>query len=641
MLQVCQKESQTKLMKSLQRALTYLRPYWVITLGAFLSLVFMTGANLFIPRVLADVIDNGISAKNTDLLFWSAGVLVAVAAIRGIFTFTQGYWSEKVSQAAAYDMRNGLFNKIQNLSFSYHDRAQTGQLMTRITSDVDQVRSFISAGLLQMLSAAALLIGSIAMLVSLDWLLALISLLTVPAIAVVLGYFIRVVRPLFGVVQGRLGILNTVLQENLAGIRVVQAFAREPYESQRYGAANQNLLDANISTVRAMASSFPLVFFISNLGTLAVIWFGGHQVISGTLSLGALVAFNSYLALLIQPLMQIGFISAQIARAGISAERMFEILDAQNEVTDKPGAMLLPQISGRVTFENVKFGYFVKQAEPQEKESIGKQKATPATPGKNAPPSMPGGAGMGGGGWGGAPTDNLILRGVSFTAEPGMTVAIMGKTGSGKSTIINLLPRFYDVSSGRVQIDGHDVRDVTLDSLRSQIGIVLQDTTLFSGSIRENVAYGRPDASEAEVEAAAQAAQAHDFIVGFPDGYATIIGERGVTLSGGQRQRIAIARAILRDPRILILDDSTSAVDAETEFQIQQALDRLMKGRTSFVIAQRISTVRSADLILLLDNGRIAAMGTHEELLSQSDLYGEIIDSQFGGDRVREPELVV
>jgi ATP-binding cassette subfamily B multidrug efflux pump len=605
-------------MQSLQRALIFLKPYWLITTGALLSLALMTVANLAGPRILKDAIDGGIAAGNMQSLTWSALALVGVALVRSVFTFTQGYWSEKASQHAAYDIRNALFGKIQNLSFSYHDRAQTGQLMTRITSDVDQVRTFIGMGLLQLVSAVALLIGSIVALVSMNWPLALLTLLTVPAIAFVLGYFIRVVRPMFGLVQGHTGALNTVLQENLAGVRVVQAFAREPYERERYQAANQNLLEANISTVRAMSSSFPLVFLIANLGTLAVIWFGGYQVIGGSLSLGELVAFNGYLGLLIMPLMQIGFISAQIARAGVSAERIFEILDAQSEVADRPGARLLPAIQGRVAFEQVKFG---------------------ASQPKSSTPGGPPAAGGMPGGWG-APSDNLILRGVSFVAEPGMTVAILGQTGSGKSTIINLIPRFYDVTGGRVTIDGHDVRDVTLESLRSQIGIVLQDTTLFSGTIHENIAYGRPEASSADVEAAARAAQAHDFITGFPDGYATTIGERGVTLSGGQRQRIAIARAILRDPRVLILDDSTSAVDAETEYQIQQALERLMQGRTSFVIAQRISTVRSADLIILLDNGRIAAMGTHDELLRDSPLYGDIIDSQFGSDRAAEPALV-
>jgi ATP-binding cassette subfamily B protein len=608
----------------------FLKPYWLITLGAFISLALTSATNLVGPQILSQLIDQGITAKNTDVLIWSSVLLVVVAVIRGVFSFTQGFWAEKVSQSAAYDMRNDLFAKIQNLSFSYHDRAQTGQLMTRITSDVDQVRTFISMGLIQMISALAMLIGSIVMLININWQLALMTLMVIPVIAVVLGYFIQVVRPMFGVIQERLGVLNTILQENLAGVRVVQAFAREPYESDRYTNANQSLLEANIRSVQAMSSSFPLVFFFSNIGTLIVIWAGGFQVIGGSLSIGALVAFNGYLSLLIMPLMQIGFISAQIARAGVSAERMFDILDAQSEITDKPGAQPLPAVQGQVRFEGVSFGYFVKQvksAEQPTKQAARKLSGRPT-------------GGMGGmGGMGAGPQDNLILRGVSFTAEPGMTVAIMGKTGSGKSTIINLIPRFYDTSAGRVLIDGHDVRDVQIESLRSQIGIVLQDTTLFSGSIRENIAYGRPDASEAEVIAASEAAQAHAFISSFPDGYETVIGERGVTLSGGQRQRIAIARAILRDPRILILDDSTSAVDAETEYQIQQALDRLMAGRTSFVIAQRISTVRSADLILLLDQGRVAAMGTHDDLLRESALYGEIIDSQFGSQLVGEPLL--
>jgi ATP-binding cassette subfamily B protein len=608
-------------MRALQRALGFLRPYWPITTGAFAGLVVMTATNLLVPQIIRIILDQGISARDLPTLIWWSFALVGVALVRSVFTFAQGFWSEKGSQAAAYDMRNALFGKIQNLSFSYHDRAQTGQLMTRITSDVDQVRTFIGMGMLQMVSAVCMLVGSIVFLFSMNWRLALVTLLTVPAITVVLSYFIRVVRPMFGMVQGRIGALNTVLQENLAGIRVVQAFAREPYEQGRDSDANQALLDANIKTVRAMASSFPVIFFIASIGTLAVIWYGGHLVIERTLTIGELIAFNSYLGLLIQPLMQLGFISAQIARAGVSSERIFEILDAQSEVTDRPGALPLPPTQGCVEFENVSFGYFVKAAEP----------AKPA-----AAPKPAAGATNG---WGGPPRDNLILRGVSFVAEPGMTVAIMGQTGSGKSTIINLIPRFYDATSGRVLIDGVDVRDVTLESLRSQIGIVLQDTTLFSGTIRDNIAYGRPDASDADVEAAARAAQAHPFIGELPDGYATAIGERGVTLSGGQRQRIAIARAILRDPRILILDDSTSAVDAETEFQIQQALDRLMQGRTSFVIAQRISTVRSADLILLLDNGRIVAQGTHDDLLRESALYGEIIDSQFGGDRVPQPEM--
>jgi len=576
-------------MKVLRRAFTYLRPYWLITLGAFLSLLLVTAANLAAPQVLRLVIDRGIQGGDEQTLVWATLALIGVAAVRGVFSFTQGFWSEKASQADAYDQRNALFSKLQNLSFSYHDQAQTGQLMTRITSDVEQVRTFISMGLLQMVSAAALLIGSVVALFSMNWRLALIVLLIIPTMAAVLISFMRTIRPMFGLIQGKLGALNTVLQENLAGVRVVQAFAREPYESERYTQLNDDLLGVNLKLLRGFGNNFPLIFLIANLGTLAVIWIGGHQAIGGTLSLGELVAFNTYLSLLVMPIMMLGMIAAQLSRAGVSAERIFEVLDTQNEVVDRPGALPLPPVRGRVAFEDVSFRYI-------------------------------GGEGQ-------------VLDHVSFVAEPGQTVAILGQTGSGKSTIINLIPRFYDATDGRVTVDGQDVRDVTIESLRAQIGIVLQDTTLFSGTIRENIAYGRPDADDAAIEAAARAAQAHEFITSFPDGYATIVGERGIGLSGGQRQRIAIARALLRDPRILILDDSTSAVDAETEYQLQQALAHLMEGRTSFVIAQRISTVRGADLILLLDKSRIVAQGTHDDLLRESALYGEIIDSQFDDDR--------
>jgi ATP-binding cassette subfamily B protein len=582
-------------MKVLLRALAYVRPYWLLTFGALLSLVLVSVANLVSPQVLRIVIDQGIRTKNSSALVWATLAFVGVAAVRGIFNFTQGYWSEKGAQHVAYDVRNDLFQKLQNLSFSYHDQAQTGQLMTRITNDVDQLRNFISNGLLQMVSVLVLFVGSLVALFSMNWRLSLIVLVTIPSMTAVIIRFIRVVRPMFRLVQAKLSALNAVLQENLVGVRVVQAFAREPYEAARYTNLNDELLEANIKTIRGQASSFPTIFMIANLGTLAVIWLGGYQVIGGSLSLGQLVAFNSYLALLTQPIMMLGMITGQLSRAMVSAERIFEILDTRNEIVDRPDAIELPPVTGRVTFADVSFRY--------------------------------------------AGGERPVLDHVSFSAEPGQTVAIMGQTGSGKSTIINLIPRFYDVTGGCVLVDGHDVRTVKVESLREQIGIVLQDTTLFSGTIRENIAYGRPNASEEEVEAAARAAQAHDFITSFPDGYATIVGERGVTLSGGQKQRIAIARALLRDPRILILDDSTSAVDAQTEYQIQQALNVLRHGRTAFVIAQRISTVRSADLILLLDRGRIAAQGTHDDLLRESALYGEIIDSQFGGDRVAEPAL--
>jgi ATP-binding cassette, subfamily B, multidrug efflux pump len=577
-------------MRDLGRAVRYLRPYWRLTLGALLSLVLVSAASLLSPLLLRTIIDQGITAGEMGMLAWATVGLVGVALIRGVFSFVQTFWAEKASQASAYDLRNVLFGQLQALSFSYHDRAQTGQLMTRITNDVEQVRVFIGTGLLQLVSAIALLVGSLVALFTMNWRLALVIVTAIPLMALVIARFSSVIRPMFSVVQARLGALNTVLQENLAGVRVVQAFAREPYEHDRYRDLNDQLLQANVAAIRGMAGSFPLIFLIANLGTLAVVWIGGYDVINGQLTLGELVAFNTYLGLLIMPMMMLGMITAQLSRASVSATRIFEVLDAPNEVVDAPNARPLPTVRGRVAFEDVSFRY--------------------------------------------AGGERPVLDHVSFVAEPGQTVAIMGETGSGKSTIINLIPRFYDATSGRVTVDGYDVRDVTLASLRAQIGIVLQDTTLFSGTLRDNIAYGRPDATDAEVEAAARAAQAHDFIMEFPDGYATIVGERGVGLSGGQRQRIAIARALLLDPCILILDDSTSAVDAETEWEIQQALERLQHGRTAFVIAQRISTVRDADLILLLDGGRIAASGTHDDLLRESALYGEIIDSQFAGENV-------
>jgi ATP-binding cassette, subfamily B, multidrug efflux pump len=430
--------------------------------------------------------------------------------------------------------------------------------------------------------------GVIGVLIQLNWQLAIVELLSIPVIFALIGFFISKVRPLFAISQERLSGLNTILQENLAGIRVVRAFAREPHEAQRYQSMNDALVDVNIDVNKRAAVAFPLSFTAVNLATLAVVLVGGIKVINSEITIGELVAFLSYLVVLIGPVFGLGFLATFISRAIVSSQRIWEVLDAKNDVEEKPNARVLGAINGAVQFKDVNFKF------------VGSEKPT--------------------------------LKNINLTVAAGQTVAILGKTGSGKSSIINLIPRFYDPQSGQVLVDGIDVRDVTLDSLRGNIGIVLQDTILFSGSVRENIAYGKPDASEEAVVAAAKAAQAHAFINEFPDGYKTIIGERGVGLSGGQKQRIAIARALLLDPKILILDDSTSAVDAETEYQLQQALDKLMHNRTSFVIAQRISTVRDADLILLLDAGAVVATGTHDELLASSALYGEIVDSQLKRD---------
>lgn len=574
-------------MGAVRRALGYLRSYKLEAGGAFVALLLVTGANLVTPLLIGRAIDDGISPRNLNVILVMVAGLVGVALARGLFTFLQGYLAERASQGVAFDLRNALFERIGHLSFSYYDRVQTGQLVTRLTNDVEQIRTFTGSGVVQLGNAAVMLVGTTFLLLYLDWQLALVALAIVPPIVFVLVRFVQKIRPLFGEVQETLGRLNTVLQEDLSGVRVIRAFAREDYEVERYRKVNDELLSKNLQTVQTFANNFPFIFLLSNLGTLGIVLFGGLQVIGGRLSIGELVAFNAYLGFLLQPILTIGFLSASISRAGASSLRVFEVLDAPIEVKDKPDAVELPPIRCRVEFENVGFRY-------------------------------PG-------------SEREVLRDISFCIEPGQTVAILGTTGSGKSTLVNLVPRFYDVAKGEVKLDGHDVRDVTLSSLRSQIGIVLQETRLFSGSVRDNIAFGKPDATDEEVERAAQDAQAHEFIEALPEEYGTVIGERGLGLSGGQRQRIAIARALLVDPRLLILDDSTSAVDAETEAAIQETLDRLMReeSRTVFVIAQRVSTVRDADLILVLDEGEIAARGTHEELTRDSELYNEILGSQL------------
>jgi ATP-binding cassette subfamily B multidrug efflux pump len=583
--------------KALRRALGYLRTYWRDALGALVALIMVSAANLVAPQMIRLAIDSGIAHHRRNAVIGAVAGLVAVAVVRGLFNFAQGFLAERASQGVAYDLRNALFAQIERLSFSYYDRVEAGQLLTRVTNDVEQIRAFAGSGVVQLASAFVMLVGSTVLLLLLNWQLALVALATIPPLFVLLLRFVRRIGPLFGQVQQMLGRLNGVLQEDLAGVRVIRAFSREEYEQARYRRLNDELLNKNLQTIRAFANNFPFVFFFANLGTLAVVWFGGWQVIGGSLTVGSLVAFNTYLGFLLFPILTIGFQAAGISRAGASALRVFDVLDAPLDLHDAPDAITLPPITGRVVFDDVHFRY-------------------------------PG-------------SDREILRGVSFAIEPGQTVAILGTTGSGKSTLMNLLPRFYDVTGGAVRVDGHDVRQVTLGSLRGQIGIVLQETLLFSGPVRANIAYGRPDATEAEIEAAARAAQADGFISALPEGYDTIVGERGVGLSGGQRQRIAIARALLVDPRLLLLDDSTSAVDTETESLIQGALDRLMRDsrHTALVIAQRISTVRDADRILVLDEGKIAAQGTHAELLRDSPLYNDILGSQLIPD-TRDPVIV-
>jgi ATP-binding cassette subfamily B protein len=577
--------------RALRRSLGYLHAYKRDALGALVALLLVSAANLVVPKLVQIAIDQGVTERESQAIVLAVVGLLAVSAARGLFNFLQGYLAERASQGVAYDLRDALFAKIERLSFSYFDRVQAGQLITRVTNDVEQIRTFAGAGVVQLASAVVMLVGTTVLLLAINARLAIVALLTIPAILLVLVLFIRKIGPMFAALQQALGQLNSVLQEDLNGMRTIRAFSAEPAETARYRRANDELLQRNLFTIAMFSNNFPFVFLFANLGTLAVIWIGGRDVIAGDLTVGELIAFNTYLSYLLFPVLTIGFQVAGISRAGASSLRVFEILDEPLDVQDAPDAVPLPPIAGHVVFNDVHFRY-------------------------------PGG-------------EREVLAGVSFSVEPGQTVAIIGTTGSGKSTLVNLLPRFYDVSSGSVRIDGHDVRDVTLSSLRGQIGIALQETLLFSGTLRDNIAYGRPDATLAQIEAAARAAHADEFIRALPQGYDTIVGERGLGLSGGQRQRIAIARVLLIDPHVLILDDSTSAVDTATEAAIQEALDLAMHNRrcTTFVIAQRISTVRDADLILVLDAGRVAARGTHAELMAGSQLYVDIVRSQLRGDR--------
>lgn len=605
----------------LRRGVAYVRRYPKVTLAATAAMVVATLAQLVVPQLIQRIIDiivEGVGYQTIlnlpptiqqfaserlglDLmsaqsqlddapsaLVWAGLAIVGFAAARGLFSFVQTYMSQVLSHNIAFDLRNDLFAKIQRLSFSYHDRNRTGGLMIRATDDVERLRLFLGQGLVITLQSLLLLIGTLTILLITNWRLTLLVLPILPIAVVVFMIFGRLAQPLFREVQQRLSKVNTILQENLAGLQVVKAFTGETQEKARFEVGNDDLLAQRIKISRTFSFLFPLVFLVANLGQALILYAGGVQIIEGTLTLGEWQKFSLYLVYVFIPMAQLGFIISLMAQASASADRIFEILDAKNDVVNRPNAVELGAVEGKVEFDQVTFKYFE--------------------------------------------SGEAVLRDVSFAAEPGQTVALLGSTGSGKTTIINLIPRFYDVSEGKILIDGHDVRDVTYESLRQRIGIVLQETTLFSGTIRDNVAFGRPDASDEEIVRATEAAAAHEFIMEFPDGYDTRVGERGSTLSGGQKQRIAIARALLMDPHILILDDSTSSVDVSTEYRIQKALDDLMVGRTSFVIAQRISTVLNADLIIVLDGGRIAATGNHEELMENSPVYAEIYHSQLSED---------
>ena len=568
----------------LRRCFGYLRNYRRYVVGAYTLLAFINLLIILIPQLIRRIVDEGIRAQNLGFLTTATFVLLGLALLKSILTYYQGRWIEIGSQGAAYDLRKALHSKLSALSFSYHDRTETGQLLSRAIQDVERLRFLTGRASLRLLEGSVLLISTAVVLLQMNPGLALLALGTMPLVAYRAWDFGRRFRPLSRDIQDQLAVLTTRLEQNLRGARIVKAFAQERAEIARFEADNLAWFKLSTRAAAMRARTMPLIELLANVGTVLILWYGGALVIRGQLTLGEMVAFSAYLGQLVQPVRRLGMILPAVVQAIASGERVFEILDVKSEVHDAPNAISLPPVRGEIRFDNVSFAYFGR---------------------------------------------HRVLSNVSFEAQPGQIIALLGATGSGKSTIINLLPRFYDPTAGRITIDGYNIRDVTLKSLRDQIGIVLQETTLFASNIRENLAFGKPDATDAEIFAAAEAAQAHEFILELPEGYATRVGERGVTLSGGQKQRIAIARALLKDPRILILDDALASVDTETEHLIQLALEHLMWGRTSLVIAQRLSTVRAADLVLVLEKGRIAASGTHAELLRSSGLYTEIYQRQL------------
>jgi ABC-type multidrug transport system fused ATPase/permease subunit len=576
---------------TLLRILPYFKDYRWFMVAGYIAVIGNAFFNLAVPRLIGIAVDDGAAKQNVNQLVMLSALIVGASALRGLCAFGQNYLGETAAQGGSYQLRRALYIHIQQLSFSFHDQAQTGDLLTRSMSDVEQLKNFTGRGLLMIFNLILLVVGVAIALLSMNWKLALLSLVILPLLYWRAAIFSTSIRPMFRAIQDQVAKVATLVQDNAAGARVVKAFGQEQREIERFDEANAELYQRYFVSSRVQSFNTPLLNFIANGATIVMLWVGGLLVIANQLTVGELVAFYAYLLQIVGPVRQGGFLMSMASRAAASSERILEVLDTPIGVSTPPDAVELGPIRGEVEFRDVTCEYHPGRA---------------------------------------------VLEHVSFKADPGRTIALVGATGSGKTTVANLIPRFYDVSSGQVLIDGNDVRDVDLGSLRRQIGIVMQETTLFSGTIRENIGFGKADATEDDINWAARTARAEEFIARLPKGYDTLVGERGVSLSGGQKQRVAIARALLMDPRILILDEFTSAVDATTERLIRAALVELMRGRTTFVIAHRLSTVRAADLILVLQSGRLVDTGTHEELLESSHVYREIHASQLA-----EPEELV
>ncbi|GIV66779.1 MAG: ABC transporter ATP-binding protein [Chloroflexota bacterium] len=573
------------------------KPYIRQIVLASVFLLILTSIEMAFPAIIRQVIDIGLKGGDNRFLVMAAGLILGLGLIKALVNFREQYLTEWIAHHVAYDLRNRLYDHIQRLSFQYHDHMPTGQLISRVIEDVRSLQNFAGHGLVELARILILLIGIGILMFSRHPVLAAIAISPLIPMVLLTTDFGKRVGRLFLAVDNTLGELSSILQENVVGVQVVRAFAQEKYETDRFDQTNRKLFDRQITVVREWAKVMPSTIFLVTLGTILILWFGGQMAIRGEITIGELVAFNSYMLLLANPAQQLAWLVNAAGEAYAGLQRTFEILETEPDIQSPPNPIVCSTFRGEIQFEGVSFCYSQR--------------------------------------------DKPILSDINLKIEPNQRVAIIGSTGSGKTTLVNLIPRFYDVSEGAVKIDGIDVRQMELTSLRRQIGIVLQTSLLFSTTIRENLAYGRPDASEEEIIAAAKAAQAHEFIMELPQGYDTVVGERGVTLSGGQRQRIAIGRALLMNPRILILDDSTSSVDTHTEHLIQKALSTLMEGRTTLIIAQRLSTVKQADLILVMEQGHIVEKGTHSQLMALNGLYRQIYDLQLKNQEELEEDLII
>lgn len=566
------------------RILSYIKPYMHRLLFAMVCTIMAAAGNLYIPWIIKDMIDEVLADKNGTMLNWIAASIIAIFIVRGLFWYGQNYLMSYVGQSVIIDIRAAVFKKLQRLSVSFYDKNKTGTIMSYVTNDVNALQSAMVENTIEMITEGVILIGSVVAMIYLDWRLTLFTVCTFPVVLWFMEFFGKKIRKTGGRIQECTADITSVLQESVASARVIKSFVREDYEVDRFDVENKANFRANMKNAQLMATLTPVVELVAAIGVTMIIWYGGNNVINGTITAGSLVAFLTYAVNISNPIKRLTRVIGNIQKALAAAQRVFMIIDMPEEIAESRDAKQLPEVSGKVEFQNVSFAYNDK---------------------------------------------GNVITDLSFSVKPGEVIAIVGPSGAGKSTIANLLPRFYDVNKGDIKIDGHSVREVTLDSLREQVGIVPQETMLFNGSVYNNILYGRLDATKEEIEAAAKAANAHDFIMQLTDGYETKLGDRGVNLSGGQRQRIAIARAILKNPRILILDEATSALDTESERVVQEALDRLMVGRTSFVIAHRLSTVKNADKILVLEKGNLVESGTHDELLALDGLYAHLYKIQY------------